>query len=210
MTNANYEESIKLLHERFVENYSFINAHYASLMDLAALLCNTTFLRTLYDQIKETPSLQALGKNVNTKMHVFLIMTKLLKDVITHLSDQKQDDQEWIVTNLMEKFHIFISNRRNTEPQCGIKEDSKLSANKWRTSQFRDTKTTTEALLSGNNPPKVLRARKRQICINGNGKHWSNECKQHPTVTARKEKQCFIVPAKTSPSQTSLYQQVSY
>ena len=77
-----------------------------------------------------------------------------------------------------------------------IKDDSKHSVgNMWPTSQVGDTNTTTEALFSGTNPPKDLKARKRQICIYCNGKHWSDKCKQYPTVTARKGKikgLCFI------------------
>ena len=56
-------------------------------------------------------------------------------------------------------------------------------------------KTTTEALFSFTNPPKDQKVRKRNVCIYCNGKHWSDECKKYPTVTARKEKikgHCFI------------------
>ena len=80
MTNASYEEAIKLLHERFRQNDSIINAHYG----------NTTCLRALYDKVeRHLRSLQALGENVNTHMLVSLVMTKPSKHVITHLSDHQ-------------------------------------------------------------------------------------------------------------------------
>ena len=116
--------------------------------------------------------------------------------MITHLTEQKEDDQDWTVKLLRDKLHRYITNQENAERQCGIKDDSKHSVgNMWPTSQVGDTKPTAEALFSSTKPTKDLKARKRQICIYCNGKHWSDECKQYPTVTSRKEKingLCFI------------------
>ena len=80
LTNANYEEAIRLLQKRFGQNEIIINAHYTSLMDMPASSSSTSALRTSYDSIeKHLRSLQALGEDVNTKMLVSLIMTKLPK-----------------------------------------------------------------------------------------------------------------------------------
>ena len=98
LTNANYEEAIRLLQKRLDQYEIIINAHYTKLMDLLAFSSHTSALRTSYDSIeKHLRSLQALGEDVNTKMliiYISLIMTKLAKDVITHLTDQKEDDQD--------------------------------------------------------------------------------------------------------------------
>ena len=197
LTNANYEEAIRLLQKRFGQNEIIMNAHYIKLMDLPASSSHTSALRTSYDSIeKHLRSLQALGEDVNTKMLVSLIMTKLPKDVITHLTDQKEDDQEWTVQLLRDKLHRFITNRENAERQCGTKDDSKHpTGGTWPTSEVKEVKTTTEALFSVTNLPKDQKVRKRNVCIYCNGKHWSDECKKYPTVTARNEKikgHCFI------------------
>ncbi|XP_068758452.1 uncharacterized protein [Montipora capricornis] len=115
-------------------------------------------------------------------------MTKLPKDVITHLTDHKEDGQV--------QLHRFITNRENAERQCGIKDDSKHTARSmWLTSEDKEGKTTTETLFSVTKPPKDQKVRRRDICVYCQGKHWSNECKKYATVAARKEKikgQCFI------------------
>ena len=125
LTHANYEEAIRLLKERYGQNEIIINAHYTSLMDLPASSSHTSALRSSYAVIeKHLRSLQALEEDVNTKMLVSLIMTKLPKDVITHLNDQKEDEQEWTVKLLRDKLHRYITNRENAERQCSIKDDS--------------------------------------------------------------------------------------
>ena len=198
LTNANYQEAIRLLQKRFGQNEIIINAHYTSLMDLPASSSHTSTLRTSYDTIeKHLRSLQALGEDVNTKMLVSLIMSKLPKDVITNLTDQKTDDQEWSVQLLRDKLHRYITNRENAERQCGTPnvESKHPIGNMWPTPQDSEHKTTTEALFSVPKPPKDPKVRRRDVCIYCNGKHWSDECKKYPTVTARKEKikgHCFI------------------
>ena len=113
LPNANYEEAIRLLQKRFGQNEIIINAHYTSLMDMPASSSSTSALRTSYDSIeKHLRSLQALEEDVNTKMLVSLIMTKLPKDVITPLTDHKEDGQEWTVQLLRDKLHRFIKQRK--------------------------------------------------------------------------------------------------
>ena len=80
LTNANYEEAIRLLQECFGQNEIIVSAHYTSLMDLPASSSHTSALRTSYDLIeKHLRSLQTLGEDVNTKMLVSLIMTNFSK-----------------------------------------------------------------------------------------------------------------------------------
>ncbi|XP_078343990.1 uncharacterized protein LOC144629631 [Oculina patagonica] len=197
LTNAIYQEAIRLLQKRFGQNEYIINAHYTSLMELPASSSHTSALRTSYDTIeKHLRLLQALGEEVNTKMLVSLIMSKLPKDVITHLTDHKTDDHEWSVQLLRDKLHRYITNRENAERQCGTpKDESKHPiGNMWPTLQDSERKTTTEALFSVPKPLKDQKVR-RNVCIYCNGKHWSDECRKYPTVAARKEKikgHCFI------------------
>ena len=54
LTNANYEQSIKLLTERYGQNEVIISAHYTSLMDLPASSSQTSALRKNYDLIENT------------------------------------------------------------------------------------------------------------------------------------------------------------
>ena len=95
LTNVNYEKAVRLLHERYGQNEIIINAHYTARMDLPTSSSQTATLRSNYDAIeKHLRSLEALGEDVNSKMLVSLIPTKLPKDVLIHLTDQKPDGQE--------------------------------------------------------------------------------------------------------------------
>ncbi len=65
----------------------------------------------------------------------------------------------------------------------------------WPTSQDSERETTFEALFSVPKSPKDLKVKRRDVCIYCNGKHWSDECRKYPTVTAGNEKikiHCFI------------------
>ena len=117
---------------------------------------------------KHPRSLEALGDDVNSKMLVSLMLTKLLKDVLIHLTDQKPDGKDWTVKLLREKLHRYVANRENAERQSGIRSDS---ANCDRTksqmvSQVRGAMTITEALFSNANyPHKIPESSKRETCI---------------------------------------------
>ena len=81
-------------------------------MDLPASSSQTSALRKSYDLIeKHLTSLEGLGENIESKMLVSLIMTKLPKDVLVHLTDQKKDGDEWTVQLLRDQLHRYISNR---------------------------------------------------------------------------------------------------
>ena len=199
LTNANYEQSIKLLKERYGQNEVIINVHYTSLMDLPVSSGQTSALRKNYDLIeRHLRSLEALGENIESKILVSLIMAKLPKDVRIHLTDQKNDGDEWTVQLLRDQLHRYISNRENADRQTSCKVDYKGSVgNMWSTSQVTqfDSNTTTSALLSEPRLPQNLTGKKKMICIYCSGQHWSDECQTFPTVTARKEKikgHCFI------------------
>jgi len=128
LTNANYEQSIKLLKERYGQNEVIINVHYTSLMDLPASSSQTSALNKNYDLIeKHLRSLEALGEDIESKMLVSLIMAKLPKDVLIHLTDQKNDDDEWTVQLLKDQLHRYISNRENADRQSSDKIDCKGS-----------------------------------------------------------------------------------
>ena len=116
LTNANFEQSIKLLKERYGQNEVIIYIHYTSLMDLSVSSSQTSALRKNYDLIaKHLRSLKALGENIESKILVSLIMAKLPKDVLIHLTDQKNDGDEWTVQLLRDQLHRYISNRENAE-----------------------------------------------------------------------------------------------
>ena len=165
LSNVNYEEAIRLLQERYRQNEIIINAHYSSLVDLPSSASQTASLCSSYDVIeKHLRSLEALGEDANSKMLVSLILTKLLKDVLIHLTEQKPDGQEWTVKLLREKLHRYITNPENAERQSGIKSASAYSdSNNSHMSQVRGVMTTTEALFSNANyPPKIPKNQKKR------------------------------------------------
>ena len=152
LTNANYEQSIKLLKERYGQNEIIINVHYTSLMDLPASSSQTSAPRKNYNLIeKHLRSLEALGEDIGSKMLVSLIMAKLPKDVLIHLTDQKNDGDDWTVQLLRDQLHRYISNGKNADRQSSDKVDCKGSVgNVWSTSQVTqfNSNTTTGALQS--------------------------------------------------------------
>jgi len=167
LTNANYEQFIKLLKECYGQNEVIINIHYTSLMDLPASSSQTLALRKNYDVIeKHLRSLEALGEDIESKMLVSLIMAKLPKEVLIHLTEQKNDDDECTVQLLRDQLHRYISNRENVDRQSSDKVDYKSSVgNMWSTSQITqfDSNTTTGAFLSETKLPQNLTGRKNMI-----------------------------------------------
>jgi len=118
-------------------------------------------------------------------------MAKLPKDVLVHLTDQKNYGDDWTVQLLRDQFHRYMSNRENVDRQTSCKVDYKGSVESMRSTlqvtQF-DSNTTTGALLSEPKLPQKLTGRKKMICIYCSGQHWSDECQTFPTVTSRREK----------------------
>ena len=137
LTNANYKQSIKLLKEHCGQNEVIISIHYTSLMDLPASSRQTSALCENYDLIeKHLRSLEALGEHIESKMLVSLIMSKLPKDVVIHLTDQKNDGDKWTVQLLRDQLHRYISDRENAYRQSSDKVDYKgLVGSMWSTSQ---------------------------------------------------------------------------
>ena len=73
LTNANYEQSKKLLKESYGQNEVIINVHYTSLMDLPVSSSQTSALRKNNDLIeKHLRSLEACGKKIDRKILVSL------------------------------------------------------------------------------------------------------------------------------------------
>ena len=147
-------------------------------MALPASSSQTSALRKNYDLIeKHLTSLEALGENIEGKM---LVSTKLPKDVLIHMTDQKKDGDEWTVQLLRDQLHRYISNRENADRQSSDKVDYKgLVGNMWSTSQVTqfDSNPSTGALLSETKLPQNITGRKTMICIYWSGQHWSDECK---------------------------------
>jgi len=79
-------------------------------------------------------------------MLVSLKIAKLPKDVLIHLTDQKNDGDEWTVQLLRDQLHRYISKRENANRQSSDKVECKASVgNMWSTSQVTkfDSNTTT-------------------------------------------------------------------
>jgi len=164
-----------MLKERYGQNEVIINPHYTTLMDLSVSSSQTSALRKNYDLFeKHLRSLEALGENIESKMLVSLIMAKLPKDVLIHLTDQKNDGDEWTVQLRRDLLHRYISNRENVDRQTSCKVDYKGSVgNMWSTLQVTqfDSNTTTGALLSEPKLPQNLTGRKKVNCIYCSGQH---------------------------------------
>ena len=107
-----------------------------------------------------------LVEDVNAKILITLILSKLLKNAITHRTDQKRD-YKWTVscseitcTNISQIEKILIEN-------VPAKMTLHILLNAWSISQMKSVKplNTNEALFSG---PKLPKLSEKTRCTQGN------------------------------------------
>eukprot|EP00117_Sycon_ciliatum_P031421 scpid56680/ scgid24579/ len=86
LDDANYDGAVQMLKEQFGKQECVANAHYKSLMEIPPAENNTTALRKLHTQIeRHLRSLEAVGKDMNQKIFVSIVMAKLPETVIFNL-----------------------------------------------------------------------------------------------------------------------------
>ncbi|CAF1104794.1 unnamed protein product [Didymodactylos carnosus] len=192
LTNETYDIAVRLLKERFGQTQTVINAHYSALMDLAPAPDQTYKLRRVVDAIEcHLHALKALDEDINHRHFGSLIMSKLPKEVVFHL-EENRGNENWDVEKVRERLRYFVSARETAERQLlasstnKTKNESKNETST-KTSPHRSTTETLFTTASG----KVL----EQKCIYCERKHWSDECRTFATIEARKKKIkgcCFI------------------
>lgn len=188
LSNDNYKVATDLLKERFGDQQTVINSHYAELINLMSASNNTRSLRSLYDQIeKNLRSLEALKQDINQDVFISIVTSKIPRDVLIQLEIQKGSKGKWSVNKLRELFNEYISARERAEHQV-------MTENKY--ALPKPPRLTTEALVSGFKTQRSTNSRQPILpCRYCSGGHWSDECLVYPTLEARKQKimgSCFI------------------
>ena len=141
LSKENYKVAEELLKERFGDQQTVINSHYAELMNLTSASNNTRSLRFLYDQIeKNLRSLDALKQDINQDIFISIVTAKVPRDVLIQLEIQKGSKVKWSVHKLRELLNEYISARERAEQQ--VMNDNKYASSK-------PLRFTPEAPVSG-------------------------------------------------------------
>ena len=90
LSNENYKVAVDILKERFGNQQTVVNSHYAELINFSSAYNTTGSLRFLYDQIeKNLRSLNAVKQDINQAIFVSLVTAKVPRDVLVQLEIQK-------------------------------------------------------------------------------------------------------------------------
>ena len=139
LSKENYKVAKELLKERFGDQQTVINSHYAELIILTSASKNTRSLRSLYDQIeKNLRSLDALKQDVNRDIFISILTSKIPRDVLIQLEIQKGSKVKWSVHKMRELLNGYIPARERAEHQV-------MNENKYAFSKSQ--MFTTEALV---------------------------------------------------------------
>ena len=78
LSKENYKVAKELLKERFGDQQTVINSHYAELMNLTSASNNTRSLRFHYDQIeKNLRSFDVLKQDINQDIFISIVTSKI-------------------------------------------------------------------------------------------------------------------------------------
>ena len=110
LSDANYDEAIKVLKERFGNKEKIIANHMEELVNLDSFVCSSGNLRVLYDKIEcHTRELRALGmpEQAYNCLLPLLLMKKLPRELALTIS-RKIPENEWNLTKIMEELGIEL------------------------------------------------------------------------------------------------------
>ena len=86
LSNENYKVATNLLKERFGDQQTVFNSHYAELINFNPASNNTKSLRSMYDQVKKNlRCLEALDQDVNQNVFIFMVTSKIPRDILIQL-----------------------------------------------------------------------------------------------------------------------------
>ncbi len=92
LPNANYEQAVTLLKERFGQSHKIVNAHMQAFLNVTTPSANVTSLRQFYDTIKNyVRGLSALGKSEESfgSLLIPIILSKLPAEVQKNLAREQ-------------------------------------------------------------------------------------------------------------------------
>ena len=181
LSNENYKVATNLLKERFGDQQTVVNSHYAELINLNPASNNTKSLRSMYDQVeKNLRCLEALKQDVNQDVFISMVTSKIPRDILIQLELQKGSKCKWSVSKLRELINEYISARERAEQQVPTEN---------RYTFPRPQRPTAEALVSGNKKQKSPNSQQpKTSCRYCHGRHWTDECPVYPTLAERRQR----------------------
>ena len=174
LSNAQYDEAITYIKERYDDREFIIHHHYDILSDLNRSKNTTEELRCTINKIETNlRSLQSLGEDVETRQLVSLIKSKFPAEFTLKLEETRPD--EWTVAELRKRVNKLITAREKSSITNSelLQEDQTHSY-------------AGEGLL--NKDIKTIR------CIFCSKSHWSDECQKYKAIDERKNQikgKCF-------------------
>ena len=181
LSEANYEEAVKVLTKRFGNRQQFIAKHMDALMNLENVdsIHDLKRLRRLYDSLEShTRSLSALGVSSSSYGSLLssVFVNKLPKELrVTISKDIQQEEWEFdVILEVVEK-EINARERASSSINDPLKKPSKEPA-------------TVAALFSGGSSP---------VCVFCSQHHPASQCKTVTDIRRRKESlmksgRCFV------------------
>ena len=174
-TDAQYDELIEHLKERYDDKPYIVSSHYSTLAKIKQSTNETTELRRTFNHIEtHLRSLSSLGEVIENNYLICQIKAKLPEELNLKLEELRTED-EWTTASLRKHINKLITARERSE-EISVSGNGDLPLQQY----------SGEGLLTREVNMK---------CIFCAGPHWSDECQRYKTVTERKEKirgRCFV------------------
>ena len=174
-TDAQYDELVEHLKDRYDDKPYIISSHYTALTKLKQAKNETKALRWTFNSIEtHLRSLNSLGEIVENNYLISQVKSKLPEEMNLKL-EELRSEEAWTTTLLRKSINRLITARERSEE-----------------THTRETDEHEIPQYSG----EGLLTRDVQIkCIFCSAPHWSDECQRYKTVEERKEKirgRCFV------------------
>ena len=173
---AQCNQAIKLLEERYDDKEFIIHKYYEELSNLPKCRNSTQLLRKTFNNLEtKLRSLESLGETVENKHMVAIIKNKFPTDFNLKLEESRMG--EWTLQSLRITIRKLIVTREKSEESWESLGDNNVPDSEDYSSEFllsKDMKIT---------------------CIFCGLNHWHDECQKHKTLQQRKVQirgRCFI------------------
>ena len=188
ISDASYSEAIDILKSRFGDPQAIVDAHHIALMELPVASAKTSSLRQLYDALEmHLRSLSAMGHSTDQPIFVSMITSKLPRKIMVQLELHKGTGS-WTVPKLRSALQQFVSAQEAADRQC-------FSVSKAKSSQSTSQPaSSSSAPVVASGQALATSSSVNPKCAFCRGNHYSDECKVHTTIEARKTQakdRCF-------------------
>ena len=165
-------------------------------MNFPIAMNRTLSLRTYFDVTeKHLRALHSLGEKIEQKQLLSIMKSKLPRNIISKLEEQKDENDEWTVETFRNRLKRCRTAQEAGDQQLRLYHSK--NKNIFRTNVNSPSLSGSpmryagEALMSN----EFSLPHKSSKCIFCDGRHWSDECRNFPDVLSRKrrlKKRCSI------------------